>query len=155
MAQGFSQIEGIDFEEMFSGVVDKVSIRTVLHYIASMGMECLKFDVPTAFLNAELEEEIFVTLPPQVFQNSENMVYKLKKALYGLKQSPRAWQKALASSLKEINFVPLGKDPCVFVIVEDGKLKAILGTHVDDGLLGAVDIRKKNLICHFFGDARV
>ena len=64
VAQGFSQVEGLDYSETFSGVVDKVSVRIAFHIISSRNMKCFKFDVSTAFLNADLpEENLFVQLP--------------------------------------------------------------------------------------------
>ena len=138
VAQGFSQVEGVDFNETFSGVVDKVTLRIVLHFIASMDFKCIKFDVSTAFLNARLEEDnIFISLPSEVFPDSNGKVFRLRRALYGLKQSPRCWQKEISATLATIGFTACEKDPCVFVLTADGVLKAVLGIHVDDGILGA------------------
>ena len=137
VAQGFSQIEGIDYQETFSGVVDKVGVRLCFHVIASRGFKSAKFDVTTAFLNATLSEDIYVTLPAEIFQRSSGKVHKLKRALYGLKQSPRAWQKEFSSTLSRFGFIATEKDPCLYVLISDGTLRAILGVHVDDGLLGA------------------
>ena len=147
VAQGYSQIEGIDYEETFSGVIDKVSIRLVFHIIASMKMKCFKFDVSTAFMNAKLpEDNIFVTLPCEIFPNGIGKVFKLRRALYGLKQSPRAWQSELAATLFSMGFRAVEKDPCVYVLIIESELRAICGIHVDDGLVGAIETELLNQI---------
>jgi hypothetical protein len=147
VAQGFKQREGVDYEETFSGVVDKVSLRSVFHLIAANDMKCVKFDVPTAFLHARLEENIYISLPREIFEYPENHVFRLRRALYGLKQSPRAWQAQLASSLSSIGFSPNEKDPCVYTLLKDGVLAAICAIHVDDGLLGCKDQDISNKVC--------
>jgi hypothetical protein len=128
-------------------VVDKVSLRAVFHILASHSMRVVKFDVSTAFLNAGLNEEIFVALPTDVFEFPRGSVFKLRKALYGLKQSPRAWHAELASTLATIGFVPNPKDPCVFMKFENNSLVAILAVHVDDGLLWTVSSEYSNEVC--------
>jgi hypothetical protein len=150
VAQGFTQVEGVDYDETFSGVVDKVSLRTSIHFMASERMKIFKFDVPTAFLNAPLEEEVYVSLPSEVFDVKENEVFRLRQALYGLKQSPRAWNRSFASALSEIGFEPVPKDPSVFISRDNnGGISAILATHVDDGLMGVADTETSNKICRF------
>jgi hypothetical protein len=152
VAQGFAQIEGVDYEETFSGVIDKVSLRTAIHFMAKENMTICKFDVPTAFLNAPLEEEIYVTLPTEFFDVPKDRVFRLRQALYGLKQAPRAWSKSFASALSEIGFVPVEKDPSLYVIHGNqggSEVDAILATHVDDGLVGARDKETSNKIVRF------
>ena len=149
VAQGYSQREGIDYQETFSGVVDKVGVRLCFHVIASYGFKCAKFDVTTAFLNATLSEEIYVTLPAEIFPASSGRVHKLRRALYGLKQSPRAWQTEFSATLSRFGFTATDKDPCVYVLISDGNLRAILGVHVDDGLLGADGIELLEKIIKF------
>jgi hypothetical protein len=147
VAQGFRQVEGIDYSETFSAVVDKASLRFALHLIASHEMKVLKFDVSTAFLYAKIDDDIYVTLPKEIFDFPSDHVFKLKKALYGLKQSPRAWQAELRKTLGSIGFSPCQKDPCVFLRFQDGKLLAVCAVHVDDGILGVVDSGLSNEIC--------
>ena len=80
-------------------------------------------DVKSAFLNGEIEEEVYVMQPPG-FEDRKNpdMVYKLHKALYGLKQAPRAWYDTLKDFLLKKGF-KLGKiDPTLFIRSYNGEL---------------------------------
>jgi hypothetical protein len=92
VAQGFSQVEGLDFGETFSPIARLEAIRILLAYVAFKGFKLYQMDVKSAFLNGVIQEEVFVKQPPG-FKNPKypNRVYKLSKALYGLKQAPRAW----------------------------------------------------------------
>ncbi|KAI9186544.1 hypothetical protein LWI28_018382 [Acer negundo] len=91
-AQGYSQIEGIDFEETFALVARLESIR-LLFFISYMHkFKLYQRDVKSAFLNSFLEKEVFVEQPKGfVDAHHPNHVYCLKKALYGLKQALKAW----------------------------------------------------------------
>jgi hypothetical protein len=92
VAQGFSQKEGIDYEETFSPVARLEAIRILLAFSMAKGFRLYQMDVKSALLNGFLEEEVYVRQPPG-FESAEfpHLVYKLRKALYGLKQAPRAW----------------------------------------------------------------
>nr|GFD18071.1 retrovirus-related Pol polyprotein from transposon TNT 1-94 [Tanacetum cinerariifolium] len=89
--QSSSMEEGIDFEESFASVARLEAIRIFLAYAAQKNMVVYQMDVKTAFLNGNLQEEVYVS-QPDGFVDADNLnhVYKLKKALYGLKQAPRA-----------------------------------------------------------------
>ena len=92
VAQGFSQVEGIDFGETYAPVARLESIRILLAYASHHNFKLQQMDVKSAFLNGPLHEEVYVKQPPGVEDlNFPNHVYKLDKALYGLKQAPRAW----------------------------------------------------------------
>ena len=92
VCKGYAQVEGIDFGETFAPFARMESIRLILDYASSKHIKVYKMDVKSAFLNGELEEQVYMEQPDgfQV-QETENHVYMLKKALYGLKKSPRAW----------------------------------------------------------------
>ncbi|GJT09278.1 retrovirus-related pol polyprotein from transposon TNT 1-94 [Tanacetum coccineum] len=92
VAQGFSQEEGIDYDETFAPVARMEAIRIFLAFATYMNFKVYQMDVKSAFLNGKLKEEVYVKQPPG-FESSEflDYVYKLDKALYGLKQAPRAW----------------------------------------------------------------
>ncbi|GKE25483.1 retrovirus-related pol polyprotein from transposon TNT 1-94 [Tanacetum coccineum] len=91
VAKGFSQEEGLDFEESFTPVARLEAIRIFLANTASKNMMVYQMDMKTTFLNDELKEEVYVSQPEGfVDPDRPNHVYRLKKALYGLKQAPRA-----------------------------------------------------------------
>ena len=92
MTRGFSQVEGVDYEETFAPVARYTSIRSIISIAAEMGWKIHQMDVKTAFLNGFIQEEVYIE-QPQGFEvhGKESHVCRLKKALYGLKQAPRAW----------------------------------------------------------------
>jgi hypothetical protein len=92
VAQGFSQVEGIDFGETFAHVAHLEAIWIVLDFATSKGFKLYQMDVKSAFLNGVIQEEVFVRQPPG-FENPKcpKIVYKLSKALYEFKQVLWAW----------------------------------------------------------------
>ena len=86
MAQGYSQVEEVDFDESFAPVVRLESIRIILSIACTMDFKLYQMDVKCAFLNGYLNEEVFVE-QSKSFQDPHfsNQVLRLKKALYGLK----------------------------------------------------------------------
>ena len=85
MAKGFTQVEGVDFHEVFSPVVKHSSIRALLAILAMEDLELHQLDVKTTFLHGELEEEIYMRQPKGFkVKGKESHVCRLKKSLYGL-----------------------------------------------------------------------
>nr|GFA23414.1 putative ribonuclease H-like domain-containing protein [Tanacetum cinerariifolium] len=91
VAQGHTQKEGIDYEEVFSSVASIEAIRLFLAYASFMGFLVYQMDVKSGFLYGTIEKEVYVYQPPG-FEDPEHpdKVYKVVKALYGLHQAPRA-----------------------------------------------------------------
>jgi Reverse transcriptase (RNA-dependent DNA polymerase) len=85
VAQGFTQVEGIDFDETFTPVAKLASLRTILVIAAERDLELHQMDVKSAYLNGVLKEEIFMN-PPPGFNVPNGMVLRLRKAVYGTKQ---------------------------------------------------------------------
>ncbi|GKF95442.1 retrovirus-related pol polyprotein from transposon TNT 1-94, partial [Tanacetum coccineum] len=104
--------KGIDFEESFAPVARIEAIKIFIANAATKNMIIYQMDVKTAFLNGDLQEEVFVSQPEE-FEDQENPthVYRLKKALYGLKQAPRAWYDTLSKFLMANNFFKDAVDP--------------------------------------------
>nr|GEX85390.1 hypothetical protein [Tanacetum cinerariifolium] len=92
VAQGYTQEEGIDYEEVFAPVARIDAIRLFLAYTSFMGFIVYQMDVKSVFLYGTIDEEVYVMQPPG-FQDPEfpDIVYKVEKAMYGLHQAPRAW----------------------------------------------------------------
>jgi hypothetical protein len=105
VAQGYSQKEGIDYEETFAPVARLEAIRILLVFSVAKGFKLYQMDVRSAFLNGVLEDEVFVR-QPLGFESEKypHRVYKLRKALYGLKQVPRAWYSRLRGFLFKRGF---------------------------------------------------
>ena len=89
VAKGFTQTYDINYQETFALVAKMNSIRVLLSCAANLGWDLQQFDVKNTFLHGELEEEVYMEIPPSFsIPKTEGKVCHLKKALYGLKQSP-------------------------------------------------------------------
>jgi hypothetical protein len=97
VAKGFSQDEGINYDETFAPVAQHSSVGVILAISAHMGWKVHQMDIKTTFLNGVVEEEIYVELCEgfETF-NKDMHVCKMRRALYGLKQAPRAWYTHIA-----------------------------------------------------------
>ncbi|GJT62259.1 zf-CCHC domain-containing protein [Tanacetum coccineum] len=106
VAQGYTQEEGIDYDEVFAPVARIEAIRLFLAYASFKGFVVYQMDVKSAFLYEKIEEEVSVCQPPG-FEDPDfpNKVYKVEKALYGLHQAPRACLKALDEGFSSKNCV--------------------------------------------------
>ena len=134
VAQGFSQKQGLDYDETFSPVVRFESLRTVIALAVQNSMKMHQMDVTTAFLNGELQEEVYMKQPEGfVSEGQEDLVCKLKQSIYGLKQSPRCWNSALDNKLKQMDFVQAKGDPCLY-LASEGEM-FIIAVYVDDIVL--------------------
>nr|GEZ74616.1 retrovirus-related Pol polyprotein from transposon TNT 1-94 [Tanacetum cinerariifolium] len=123
VARCYRQEEGIDFEESFALVARFEAIRIFLAFFAHMNMIVYQLDVKTAFLNGNLQEEVYVSQPDGfVDPDNPNHVYRLKKSLYGLKQAPRAWYDMLSSFLISQDFSKGSVDPTIFIRKDDREL---------------------------------
>jgi hypothetical protein len=92
VARGFSQVEGINYEETFSPVAQYTSICTIIALATSMGWKVHQMDVQTTFLNGDIDEEFYIEQPEGfVIPDEKTHVCRLKKSLYGLKKAPHAW----------------------------------------------------------------
>nr|GEX48678.1 retrovirus-related Pol polyprotein from transposon TNT 1-94 [Tanacetum cinerariifolium] len=92
VAQGYTQEEGIDYDEVFASVARIEAIKLFLAYASFMGFIAYQMDVKSAFLYGTIKEEVYVCQPPG-FEDPYflNKVYKVENALYGLHQAHRAW----------------------------------------------------------------
>jgi hypothetical protein len=105
VAQGYTQIEGLDFGETFAPMARLEAIRILLAYACAHNIKLYQMDVKSAFLNGKISELVYVEQPPG-FEDPKrpNHVFKLSKALYGLKQAPRAWYERLRDFLLSKDF---------------------------------------------------
>lgn len=132
VAQGFSQTYGVDYKETFAPVAKMNTVRVLLSTAVNNSWHLFQMDVKNAFLHGNLEEEVYMKLPPGHPQaNSPGLVCKLHKALYGLKQSPRAWYSKLSSVLLATGFKCSYSDTSLFIRKSSSSTLVVL-IYVDD-----------------------
>jgi hypothetical protein len=104
--KGYSEVEGVDFGEIFSSVAKLTSIRVIMSLDEKFDMEIEHMDVKTTFPHGDLEEEIYKK-QPEVFVRKGNkyLVCKLKRSHYGLKESPRMWYQKFKTYILSLGFV--------------------------------------------------
>ena len=92
MVKGYSQRERIDFKETFSPVSTNDSFRVIMAIVAHFDLELHHMDIKTAFLNGDLDEDVYMEQPTGFAKvGKEDLVCKLNKSIYGLKQALRRW----------------------------------------------------------------
>ncbi|GKA93399.1 putative ribonuclease H-like domain-containing protein [Tanacetum coccineum] len=146
VAQGHTQEEGIDYDEVFAPVARIEAIRIFLAYASFMGFTVYQMDVKSAFLYGQIEEEVYVCQPPG-FEDPDHpdKVYKVVKALYGLHQAPRAWYDTLATYLLSNGFKRGQIDQTLFIKSQQGHI-LLVQIYVDDIIFGST----KKELCEEF-----
>jgi hypothetical protein len=132
VAQGYNQVEGLDFGETFTPVAHLEAIRILLAFAASKGFKLYQIDVKSAFLNGVIQEEVYVR-QPLAFESPKypDRVYKLLKALYGLKQALQARYARLKMFLLEHRYVMGSVDKTLFTL-NHGTDVLLVQIYVDD-----------------------
>jgi hypothetical protein len=132
VAQGYMQVEGLDFGETYALVARLEAIRILLDYACAHNIKLYQMDVKSVFLSGYINEEVYVEQPPDFKDDKKpDHVYKLKKALYGLKQAPRAWYERLRNFLLSKGF-KMGKVDTTLFTKKIGQDLFVLQIYVDD-----------------------
>jgi hypothetical protein len=136
VVRGFEQQYGKDYDQTYAGVCKSVTWKIVLAIAAIKDWDIDQMDAVTAFLNSQIDGDVYVELPPdwkEIFDitDEDDYVCKLLMVLYGLKQSPRLWQEKLRNTLIKLGFQPLKADNCLYI----NKAGVIIVTYVDDMLI--------------------
>lgn len=135
VAKGYVQEHGVDFNEIFAPVTRLETVRLLLALAAKEEWEVHHLDVKIAFLNGEINEDVYVTQPEGfVKSGKEKWVYKLSKALYGLRQAPRAWYAKLNACLEKLGFKRCPSEHAVYTKKNGGE-NLIVAVYVDDLLV--------------------
>nr|GFC83466.1 putative ribonuclease H-like domain-containing protein [Tanacetum cinerariifolium] len=139
VAQGHTQEESIDYEEVVSPVARIEAIRLFLAYASFMGFSVYQMNVKSAFLYGTIKEEVYVC-QPSGFEDPKHpdKVYKVVKALYGLHQAPRAWYETLATYLLENGFQRGTIDQTLFIKKQQKDI-LLVQIYVDDIIFSATN----------------
>ena len=128
------QVEGVDYNELFSPVVQFESVCLMLALAALHNWYMTGVDVCTAYLYGKRDEEIYMCQPKGcIARGQESKVIHLKRALYGLKQAGLAWWKELSNSMKDLGFACLNLDARIFMCQEGTRL-IVAVVYVDDAM---------------------
>ena len=139
VAKGYTQTYGVDYTETFAPVAKINTVRVLLSLAANLEWPLQQFDVKNAFLHGNLDEEVYMDIPPGYASALQpGVVCKLNKALYGLKQSPRAWFGRFRTAMRKYGFRQSNSDHTLFLKRRMGKLTALI-IYVDDMIVTGDD----------------
>ena len=144
VARGCESKKELSWTQVYAPVAKMESVRSFLVMILEKGFVVRQTDFKNAFLNGELEEEIYIELPEGLELGEEeslvgdlsNFVCLLKKAIYGLAQAPKAWNDRLHEELKKLGFERCEFEPCIYI---NESLNIYLIVYVDDVLIAGKD----------------
>ena len=129
VAKGFTQRYGVDYTETYAPVVRYTSVRLLMAVAAAKGLKVHQMDAVTAFLQGDVDEEIYME-QPEGFDDGTGRVCRLNRSIYGLKQAGRQWHKKLDAGLQRMGLRQSEMDPCIYYA--DGLM---IGIYVDDFII--------------------
>ncbi|GJV13956.1 ribonuclease H-like domain-containing protein [Tanacetum coccineum] len=136
VAQGHTQKEGIDYDEVFAPIARIEAIRLFLAYASFKDFVVYQMDVKSVFLYGKIKEEVYVCQPPRFKDpNFPDRVYKVEKALYGLHQAPTAWFETLSTYLLDNGFQRGKINKTIFIKRHKGDI-LLVQVYVDDIIFG-------------------
>jgi hypothetical protein len=127
VVRGDQQVKSVH-EETYAATLAGRSFRTLMAIAARFDLELIQYDAVNAFVNARLDKDIFMRMPPGY--RKPGMILMLQKALYGLRESPLLWQRDLTATLHELGFKTVPQEPCCMT-----KGGIIIFFYVDDIVL--------------------
>lgn len=133
VAKGYTQTYGVDYPETFAPIAKLNTVKILLSLAANYNWQLQQFYVKNAFLHGDLEEEIYMKVPPGFGGPLKaNKVCRLKKTLYGLKQSPRTWFGRFARVMLAMGYKQSQGDHTLFIKHSDSRRVTVLLVYVDD-----------------------
>jgi hypothetical protein len=146
VAKGYAQKHGIDYDETFAPVAKMTTVCGLLAVAAAKGWHLHQMDVKNAFLQGDLEEQVYMVQPPGFHSGTNtSAVCRLKKSLYGLKQAPRAWNAKITQQLHKMSFETSKADSSLFIHkTRLGPINILL--YVDDLVITGADLEEINRV---------
>ena len=144
VAKGFTQTYGIDYQETFALVAKINTIRILFSLAANLDWPLYQFDVKNAFLHGDLEEEVYMDIPPGL-NVKNNRVCRLGKSLYGLKQSPIAWFGRFTKTMIKYGYHQSQGDHTLFIKRSFGKITVLI-VYVDDIIVTGDDLKEMDAL---------
>ncbi|KAL0421755.1 UNVERIFIED_CONTAM: Retrovirus-related Pol polyprotein from transposon RE1 [Sesamum latifolium] len=147
VAKGYTQTYGIDYMETFAPVAKINTVCILLSLAVNLNWYLHQFDVKNAFLHGDLQEKVYMDLPPgcNMHLKYSKQVCRLKKALYGLKQSPRAWFGRFTKSMKSFGYKQSNSDHTLFLKHNKEKVTALI-VYVDDMIVTGNDPEERKAL---------
>ena len=130
VARGFKQRGGVDFSETTVPAVSSSCVRLLSAVACECDLDLCHFDVDQAFVQSDLEEDVFLRLPKICGDFSGKVIRLNKRLLYGLTQASRTWYAHLTTCLKRLGFEQCMTDVCVFRLIEDWRVAITAVVHV-------------------------
>ncbi|CAM8988449.1 unnamed protein product [Rhodiola kirilowii] len=152
--QGFREKEGIDFFDTYAPVARISNIRLLIALAAIKNLVVNQIDVKTAFLNGDLDEEIYMKQPEGfIMPGNENKVCKLIKSLYGMKQAPKQWHQKFDKVILSSGFKLNQADKCIYSQFDNSDNGVIICLYVDDMLIFGTDQKQVDLTKNFLSSS--
>jgi hypothetical protein len=140
VTKGFTEREHIDYNEIFSLVSCKDSLRIIMALVAHYDLELHQIDVKMAFLNGDLLENVYMAQPKGfTVKGKEHLRCHLKKFIYGLKQASKQWYLKFNETIRKFGFKENEEDNCIYAKFRNGKFVFLI-LYMDDILLASSDI---------------
>lgn len=157
VARGFLQEHGSNFTRTYSAVASPASIMMLVGIAASKGWKLFTADCANAYLQSDMDEDVFVRLPgewdtldddPDAAAHPKgSKIYRLLKSIYGLKQSGRNWSEFLVEHFRKVGLIQCTHDRCVYYLKDaNGKIKLMVATVVDDILVTGLETSFRDII---------
>ena len=171
VAKGYNQRPGIDFHETFAPVVRMSTIRIMMALATEMKLIVHQMDVVSAYLNGDLDEELYMNLPEELesslkeivathrhqdtvcksqewlrqIQSGGRKACRLQRSIYGLRQSGRMWNRKLDHALKSLGLKPSAADPCLYV-QRTGETIMLIAIYVDDLVIATNNVENMRMV---------